>query len=55
MLAMVRFFGENGKVLPVEVKQLFEVSELDTVVVKGTARIEGGMMVVDADGLYVRR
>ncbi len=55
MLAMVRFLGDGGKVLPLEVKQLVDVEPQDTVVVKGTARIiEGGMMVIDADGIYLR-
>jgi len=56
MLAMVRFLDENGKVLQTDVRQLFDVKENDTVVVQGTARvIEGGMMVVDATGLYIRQ
>ena len=56
MLAMVRFLDEEGRVLRIGVRQLFDVEEQDTVVVRGTARvIEGGMMVVDATGLYVRR
>ena len=56
MLAMVRFLDKDGNVLPVDVRKLFDVKENDTVVVRGTARvIEGGMMVVEATGLYVRR
>lgn len=55
MLAMVRFLGDRGKVLPIEIQQLVDVKSQDTVVVKGTARIiEGGMMVIDAVGIYVR-
>jgi hypothetical protein len=56
LLAMVRFTDENGKVLPIAVRQLFDVKEKDTVVIQGSARIvDGGMMVVDATGFYVRR
>jgi hypothetical protein len=56
MLAMVRFMDENGKVLPIAVRQLFDVNEKDTVVIQGSARIvDGGMMVVDATGFYARR
>lgn len=56
MLAMVRFTDENGKVLPIEASDLFDLKEKDTVVIRGTARIiDGGMMIVDATGLYVRR
>ncbi len=55
MLAMVRFLDKNGKVLQADVRQLFDVKENDTVVIQGTARVlEGGMMVVDATGLYIR-
>ena len=56
MLAMVRFVDENGEVLPIGVPQLFDVTERDTVVIRGSARIiAGGMMVVDATGIYIRR
>jgi hypothetical protein len=56
MLAMVRFMDENEKILPIGVAQMFDVKEQDTVVIQGKARIvAGGMMVVDATGIYVRR
>jgi len=56
MLAMVRFLDKNGKVLQTDVRQLFDIKENDTVVIQGTARVlEGGMMVVDATGLYLRQ
>ena len=55
-IAMVRFLGENGKVVPLPAELLFEVEPNDMVVVKGTAQvIEGGMMVVDAKKLYIRK
>ena len=56
LLAMVRFLDENGKILPIGVPQMFDVKAMDTVVIQGTARIvAGGMMVVDATGIYLRR
>ena len=56
LLAMVRFLDKNDQVLPIGVPQMFDVKERDTVVIQGTARIvAGGMMVVDATGIYVRR
>lgn len=56
MLAVVQFVDENGKVLPMDVRQLFDVKENDTVVISGKARVtEGGILVVDARGMYVRR
>jgi hypothetical protein len=54
--AMVRLVDDNGKVLPLDVREFFDVKEGDTVVVKGTAQIvEGGMLVVKASGVYVRK
>jgi hypothetical protein len=54
--AMVRLVDENGKPLPLDVREFIDVKENDTVVVKGTAQIvEGGMLVVKASGLYVRK
>jgi hypothetical protein len=56
LFAMVRLVDDNGKVLPVDVREFIDADENDTVVVKGTAQIvEGGMLVVKASGLYVRK
>jgi hypothetical protein len=56
LFAMVRLVDDSGKVLPIDVREFIDVNENDTVVVKGTAQIvEGGMLVVKASGLYVRK
>lgn len=56
LLAVVQFHDENGKLLSVDSRELFDLKEKETVVVRGKARIvPGGMMAVDATGLYVRR
>jgi hypothetical protein len=56
LFAMVRLVDDNGKVLPMDVREMFAVKENDTVVVKGSAQIvEGGMLVVKASGVYVRK
>ena len=56
MLAMVRFLDEKGDVLPMDVRKLFDVKVTDTIVIRGAAQVvEGGMLVVDATGLYIRR
>lgn len=56
LLAVVQFKDKNGKPLRVDARDLFELKEKETVVVRGTARIApGGMLTVDATGLYVRR
>ncbi len=55
-LAMVQLVDQNGKVLAVDVRKLFDIKEKDTVVVSGSARItEGGMMVIQATGMYIRK
>ncbi len=56
LLAIVRFVDEKGEVLQTDARELFDVKEHDMVVVSGEARItDGGILVVDARGLYVRR
>jgi len=56
LLAVVQFHDENGKVLSVDARDLFDLKEKETVVVRGKARIApGGMLAIDATGLYVRR
>ena len=55
-LAIVQFVDEKGKVLPTDARQLFDVKEQDSVVVSGKARVTaGGILVVEARGLYVRK
>ena len=56
LFAMVRLVDDNGKPITSDVRELFDVKENDTVVVKGSAQIvEGGMLVMKASGLYVRK
>ena len=56
MIALVQFVDNRGKVLPVDIRDLFDVQERDTVVVQGEARVtEGGILVVNAQGLYIRK
>ena len=56
LVAVVQFKGKNGKPLPVDARELFELKEKETVVVRGTARIApGGMLTVDATGLFARQ
>ncbi len=53
--AWVRFLGEDNKPLAVDARKLFDVKEGDIVVVKGHAKLSAGLLVVDAQGMYVRR
>lgn len=55
MLAVVRFRDEQGKVVPIDARAVLDLKEKETVVVRGLAQMEAGMLVVDAEGLYVRR
>ena len=56
LFAMVRLVDDGGKVIPIDVREMFDVKENDTVVIKGSAQIvEGGMLVVKASGVYVRK
>lgn len=56
LFAMIRLVDDKGKVLSVDVREFLDVKENDTVVVKGSAQIvEGGMLVVKASGVYVRK
>ncbi|MCC6492252.1 MAG: hypothetical protein IT424_04450 [Pirellulales bacterium] len=55
LIAVVQFADESGQPIPVDARQLFDLKEKETVVVKGKAKIAGGILTVDADGLYVRR
>jgi hypothetical protein len=53
--AWVRFLGDDNKPIAVGARELFDVKEGDIVVVKGHAKISAGILIVDANGMYVRR
>lgn len=54
--AMIRLLDDKGKPLPIDVREMFDITDNDTVVVKGSAQIvEGGMLVVKATGIYIRK
>jgi hypothetical protein len=56
LIAAVQFSDENGKAYAVDARELFEIKEGETVVVRGKAKGQsGGILTVDATGLYVRR
>jgi hypothetical protein len=55
-LAIVQIVDDNGKVLPIDARELLNVDEDQLVVVKGKGQIdELGYLVVSAEGIYVRR
>lgn len=55
-LAAVEFRTAEGKILSIDARQLFSVSENQLVVVRGRAEVNNlGCLVVAANGLYVRK
>ncbi|MFN0018620.1 MAG: hypothetical protein ACKVP0_10195 [Pirellulaceae bacterium] len=53
---MVKFLGDDGKVLPVDARTLLGVKEQETVVIEGVAsRDKSGNVSISAKGIYVRR
>jgi hypothetical protein len=57
LIAAVTFADDDGKVLAVDSRKLFDLKEKDAVVVKGTAKLAPGakFLQVEATGIYVRR
>jgi hypothetical protein len=55
-LAIVNFVDPSGEVLKIGAQLLLDLEEKATVVIHGRARLVGGkMLVIDADGMYVRQ
>ncbi|MEX2026251.1 MAG: hypothetical protein WEH44_03105, partial [Pirellulaceae bacterium] len=53
---MVKFLGDDGKVLPVDARELLGVEEESTLVVRGIAsRDTTGHLSITAEGVFVRR
>ncbi|WP_146573536.1 hypothetical protein [Botrimarina hoheduenensis] len=54
-VAAVTFLGTDGKAAGIDARELFGLSEGDTVVVRGKAKLLGDeLLVVEADGLFRR-
>lgn len=54
-IAFVKIVDDKQSVVPVDARELFQVAELDTIVVQGKAqRDESGNFTVLANGVYVR-
>lgn len=53
-VALVTFAGSDDDPAPVPAQQLFELETGDAVVVRGGWRLEGDLLMVNADGIYVR-
>ena len=53
--AMVQFIDDDGNPLPMDARDLFELEGEELVVVRGRAQLVGTLLMVTADGIYVRR
>ena len=54
-MAIVEFLGDDGKVLPIDARQLLGVEKNQVVVVRGAGRInELDQLVVSAQGIHVK-
>ena len=53
--AIVQFLGDDGKPLPVDARELFDIKVDDIVVIKGHARMKTGLLMIHGEGLYIRR
>lgn len=54
-IAVVNFVDESGNILPADARKLLNLRPGQTIVVRGSAELLGGtMLVVNADALYVR-
>jgi hypothetical protein len=55
-VAVVNLIGDDGKIVPIDSRELFPLREGQSVVVRGRAELLGGtMLVIHADGIHVRR
>ena len=55
-VAAIEFHSADGKVVPIDARQLFSIDDKQMVVVRGQAEVNDlGCLVVAADGLYVRK
>jgi hypothetical protein len=55
-MALVKFVDDDGSVIKHDAREVFDVKELETIVVQGKAqRDEAGNLTVLATGMYVRK
>ncbi len=55
-MALIQVVDEQGQVVPIDARQLFNLAPSQTVVVRGRAeRDQQGHLVISARGLYIRR
>jgi hypothetical protein len=53
-IAVVNLIDSNGKVAPIDLRQLIDLKENQTVIVRGKARLlAGSLLQIDANGIHV--
>jgi hypothetical protein len=55
-IAVVQFVDEQGRILPLDARELFQLKSDQTIVVQGRATVDAlGSLILSANGLYIRR
>jgi hypothetical protein len=55
-IAVVNLVDEHGKTLPIDLRQVFDLKEGQTVIIRGKAKLlAGSLLQIDADGIYAKR
>jgi hypothetical protein len=48
-------FSADGRTIKIDARDLFDLKVDDIVVVRGDAAVTSGVLIIDADGIFVRR
>jgi hypothetical protein len=48
-------FADAGSTIKADARELFDLKIDDIVIIRGDAALQGGVLMIDADGIYVRR
>jgi hypothetical protein len=55
-IAVVNLVDERGDILPIDARELLDLKEGETVVVRGRAKLLAGrLLVIDADGMHMAK
>ncbi len=53
--AIVQFMGDDGEPISIDARELFNLTGDEIVVIKGQAKLLVGLLMVDAEQIYIRR
>ncbi len=54
-IAAIRFHNEDGTVIPIDSRELFDVKEKQMVIIKGRGSMNGERLKVDATNIFIAR